>query len=77
MQPAVQSLAAAHKEMDMVLFRKHEESSICEDGNKLHNMAGRGYLVKAIDCYSMTNLFWGLKNPVKSEDGSWSDLYAI
>ena len=61
----------------MKLIGKYSEVSICEDGNKLHGMAGRGYMVKIIDCYKMKEIFFDLKDPSKSPDLDWDKLDTI
>ena len=76
-QEAVLALAAAQRDMDMKRIRTHKELSICEDGNKLHSMAGRGFMVKVLENYGMKEIFVNLKDPSKSPEMKWDDLESI
>ena len=74
---AVHALAAAQRDIDMKLIAKHQEVSISEDGNKLHGMPGRGYMVKVIERFKMMEIFCDLKDPSKDPSMSWDDLESI
>ena len=76
-QDAISALADAQREMDMKVIHEHREISVSEDGNKLHGMPGRGYMVKVIHRNELKELFVALKNPMKPVQVEWENMDTI
>ena len=74
---AISVLAEAQREIDREMINGNRRFSICEDGNKLHGMAGRGYMVKVLYEYSLKEIFLSLKDPTKPPDSEYKELETI
>ena len=76
-QDAIKALAAAQQKMDLILIHKQKEVAVAEDGNKLHGLPGRGYMVSVIDNFELKDLFMALESPEKGDECKCEDLDSI